>query len=507
MYYVEARNGLKREAIHDPYSKTNNLKSGSITLVLNAISDFNFTILYGHPLFNELKVFKTIITIYDKNNKIVFKGRIIGSNNKMCGAGSVSKTFVVESELAYLLDTSPREIYITKLSTPKQFIEKCIEAHNRALVYKETISDGTEYDTMEHNKRLYLGEVDVQGDISEGIYGNVPIFEHFKKYLLEPYKGYINIRYEEREYASGGKYIAKYIDYLQDSGKTNKMSIALAKNLKSIESEEKSSQIATRIIPLGCEIHDGMPAMVDGERRRVNISARNRGKDYLDDKDLIKEFGLIEKVVLWDDVGNHRTLYEKGIEWLKNQKINNSISISAIDLSLIDESYDSFVLGDNYKAYNPLIDIDKEYQLIEKVIDIVDPIKSSLTFGDKQLLLTGYDSSAIGIKNDIKNLRKNHSDLVETIEGRRFGDNDTEEYKDLNNIVTSGKYYCDSYDICNSIKNCPVENMYFSLEVSKVSRGENPGVLQTLMAYNDKGVFNNWRRLKIQNTWNRWTRG
>lgn len=122
---------------------------------------------------------------------------------------------------------------------------------------------------------------------------------------------------------------------------------------------------------------------------RLTIAGANNGVDYIDDETGFKdEFGIVEDFVIWDDVNFASILLAKGREWLANQRLYNSVSISALDLSLVNESYESFTVGNYYRAKNDLLGIDITYQLIEQKIDIVSPSESTLTFGDRPVTLS-----------------------------------------------------------------------------------------------------------------------
>jgi hypothetical protein len=102
----------------------------------------------------------------------------------------------------------------------------------------------------------------------------------------------------------------------------------------------------------------------------------------------------VEKVVIFEDVTDCNELWQKGITWIRNRVLSSSISVSALDLSHLDVAYDRFKVGYTYKADNHLLGINEEYRLIEQSVDITNPLKSSLTFGDRQMALSSTTSRA-----------------------------------------------------------------------------------------------------------------
>ena len=101
---------------------------------------------------------------------------------------------------------------------------------------------------------------------------------------------------------------------------------------------------------------------------------------------------IIEGIVIFD-TNDPAKLRTKALRWIEeNRKITNSVSISAVDLSHLDNvTYEDFRVGDSYQVINPILGIyadDEGYRLIQKTIDVVNPSKSGMTFGDRQLVMS-----------------------------------------------------------------------------------------------------------------------
>lgn len=129
----------------------------------------------------------------------------------------------------------------------------------------------------------------------------------------------------------------------------------------------------------------------DFPRPRLTIKAGANDNDWLP----IKEGAnvpIIEGVVIFD-TNDPEELRRKAKRWIaEHQTVTNSVSISAVDLSHLDHvTYEDFRVGDRYQVINPLLGIHEDgegYPLIQKKIDVVNPIKSGLTFGDRQLMMS-----------------------------------------------------------------------------------------------------------------------
>lgn len=468
MYYVEVERGETIEVLHKQTSSNRKLYSGQISLVLNAVSEFVFSILYSHPLFTSdfIQPYSTLIRVKDESGATIFTGRVVDPVLKMTEDGLLVKEYYAEDELAFLLDSIQ---YVNEFHniTPSDYLNNILANHNEFLAFDSI------------DKSIYLGNVDVTNS-TDSLYRYTAYessLKNIKDDLIDSLGGYIKIRHGD-----DGK---RYLDYTVESGITSEMSIALAKNLKSIESKYMPSNIITRLIPLGAEyesvtfaiyklynsglitstsywletyesltflaqllinlsklpynssVNNGITAIdkaidflneagainspdywkenyskvsslstllinaakkydtsdqtttADASKPRLTIESVNNGKAWLDDNELIEKYGIIMGFKVWEDVTIPSNLYKKADVWLSSQTLTNSVSISALDLSLIDKHvYEKFVIGNQYRAKNELLGIDETYRLIEQSIDIVNLSESTLTFGDNTKLIS-----------------------------------------------------------------------------------------------------------------------
>lgn len=121
---------------------------------------------------------------------------------------------------------------------------------------------------------------------------------------------------------------------------------------------------------------------------RVDIKEVNEGRNWLD----VPGNGLdtvVEGIMVWDDINDPAALMDAAKEWVLTQNnIANTTGVSALDLSQLDGRHlDVFRVGDRYRVDNALLVAEDgvSYPLIEKRIDVVNPIKSNLVFGQRQV--------------------------------------------------------------------------------------------------------------------------
>lgn len=123
---------------------------------------------------------------------------------------------------------------------------------------------------------------------------------------------------------------------------------------------------------------------------RFNITSVNDGKDYIEDADLIRQFGIIEGTQIFDDLQDPAQIKQMGEKWLANEKqhvTKNSFEVSALELP----EFDRFKVGDFYQFINPQVSKTAQLlQVVEKDIDFAHERNSSLKIADVAKSLTDY---------------------------------------------------------------------------------------------------------------------
>jgi hypothetical protein len=144
-----------------------------------------------------------------------------------------------------------------------------------------------------------------------------------------------------------------------------------------------------------------------GEKSRLTIADVNNGVDYVYNADAVNLYGWIFKTETWDDVTVASNLKTKAEAFLV-EKIKQSITIelSAIDLSLMDHSIDSFVLGDYIKIVSQPHGLNDEYLLEKQTIDLLKPNNDKITLGYSYATFTDTNAS----------VNRDNSTLVKTVE-------------------------------------------------------------------------------------------
>lgn len=327
------------------------ITKGQITKELNKSGSFVFTIYSSHPYYNRIEKMSSLIDVYKGDQKI-FRGRVI----KEVVGFKKDKTFTCEGELGFLLDSIQRPYEFT--GTPAELLEFFINNHNSQVDDYKKFSIGT-VTVTDPNDYIARSNEDYESTS-----------DNIKDRLLDLLGGYLFVTED-----SEGK---RFINWYEESPYQSGQSIEFGENLLSFTKTNQTSDIATAIIPLGYEIEtEGTD-----KKERLTIASVNDGVDYVYSADAVARYGWIYKVETWDDVTIASNLKTKGEAFLA-EKIKQSITIelSAIDLSLMDKSIDSFDLGDKIQIISEPHNLNDYYLLEKQTIDLLKPANDKITLG------------------------------------------------------------------------------------------------------------------------------
>ena len=369
MYLVTIINNGVETAINEVSTKSNNRISGTIKQGINTINSFTFTILPNNEGYNLINPLSTLVKVLNtKTNKCEFIGRVLSPTHSMDSNGLISKSYVCESELGYLLDTYQSYEEIHNISV-KGYLERLIQAHN---------------DNTDDFKKFVVGNVTVV-DNNDSLYRYIA-YDTTKKNidddLLDKLGGEIQIRYEND---------IRYLDYLVEIGKVCSTEIRLAKNLQDLERNIDVSEYCNRLVVLGAKLKTTDDEGNEEElEERLTIESINNGLKYIDDKESIAKYGVIQGQVIYDDVTDAKNLFNKGQKHLLSQRLLVSNKVNALDLSLIGIDIDSFEVGNYYPLIHEILGINDIVRVVEKSISIDNPHSSTITLGDLEKDIKSY---------------------------------------------------------------------------------------------------------------------
>lgn len=204
-------------------------------------------------------------------------------------------------------------------------------------------------------------------------------FDAIYTHLINEFGGELQVRNENG---------VRYIDYVDSIGHASPQNIELSKNLMSVTKKNDPTNIVTRLKPLGSIIETEN----DWENeKRVTIESVNNGKDYIDHVALQSEFGIKASSEVFGEADSPSAVKSEGQNWLNNQKIVlQQFTLDALDLFSIGKGVEAFNIGNTHLTINPVMSLNERLRIVGKSIDIVEPVNSSLTIGDKFKTLIEY---------------------------------------------------------------------------------------------------------------------
>ncbi|MBQ9387126.1 MAG: phage tail protein [Lachnospiraceae bacterium] len=333
--------------IHDPLAGDSDylLFDPVITEEENKAASFTFTIYPNNVGYKAMQRFTSIIEV-SRDGTLLFRGRIISDKQTWNNAHEVT----CESEFAYLNDTIIRPYKFT--STIKTTLRFFLNRHN---------------EQVEQRRRIYLGTVSMPNpedtqDFEADDYGST--MKQITDKLVSENGGYLRFR----------RYAGKnYLDYLSEITDECGQEIRLGENLLEFSAESKGEDVVSCLIPLGKKGEDG---------NRLTIESVNGGKDYIQDSVAMNQYGAVFAVRQYDDIESASALLAKGRKELKElTKGIQSISLTAADLSLANESEDPFRFLTNVNVVDEKHNVKGRFLITKKTTNLNSAADNKITIG------------------------------------------------------------------------------------------------------------------------------
>ena len=364
--------------IYDSTIEDYKIGKGSVSLETNKSGSFTFSVYPDHFFYDSFVRLKTVITVY-KSGKIVFRGRILNDVTDYWN----NKVITCEGELGFLQDSIIRPFSFS--GTPETLFKKFLAEHNSQV---------------DEFKRFKIGTVtvvDPNNSISRSNSGYESALSNLNSRLIEDsLGGYFHITHGE-----DGTDPIPTLNYLVDFNKVASQVIEFGSNLKDYTKTVKGEEIATAIIPLGKEVDDGNDKT---ENPKLTIASVNGGKDYVYSEEGVALYGWIFKVVEWNDVTKAANLKAKAEAYLADSvKQNVTIELNAIDLHLLDQSIESFNVGDYVRVVSTPHNFVATLLCQKQTIDLLKPENDTVTLGRTYSTFTEKTAKT---SNSVSNITK-----------------------------------------------------------------------------------------------------
>lgn len=385
MYSVYADSLL----IGDPSPMGENALTGTITKAVNGIDSFVFRIYSNNAGWDKPECLKTHIDVEDciTGDKDTFHGRVLTISPTMESSGLIYKDVQCEGELSYLQDST--QFYHSLRAVPIYgVIGVMLDDHNAQV---------------DDDKKIYPGQIATGVSVTrEWGYGKT--WETLQD-LLSDIGGEIRLRYADGR---------RYLDYTDSTFSGGSDTVIEARvNLISLTQTIDPTAIVTDLYAYGARIGDtqeriSLPNAIYSDSRRQLAGGRVAG------------------TVIFDDITDRSALLAAAQEYFEGMKpIRKQYKITAADLSLVDNDFEGFKLGYQYRSKNALIGVDEVVRLIGIQIKIEDRTKNTLTFGDKfdtLTAMTSKKSKSLQLQLDktpslIQSVVEHQSEIIRGVEG------------------------------------------------------------------------------------------
>ena len=308
----------------------------------NAAGTLTFVLLPEHPLYSALHKMRTRI-IVKQDDEIIWRGRVLETETDFYR----QKTVTCEGELTYLVDSVLHPYKLADYDgTAAGLFRLYLTRHN------EAVSEAQQFQ---------IGDVDIEtlSSVENTGYGNT--WDEISDNLIDIHGGFLRIRHE------GG---VRYLDWTKESGTSCGQVIRFGENLLDLSEYVSASEVVTCLIPYAGQSDS-----------KITIASVNDGKDYLEDAAGIALYGRIWGVTEFDTKDASKLLEMAKENLQKRLKETITITISAVDLHLLDVNAESFHVGDKVRVVSLPHGIDAEYTCTAISLDLVNPDQSEYTFG------------------------------------------------------------------------------------------------------------------------------
>ena len=363
-----------------------------VTLIAGKAGTFVFKVPKAHPQYTKFDIkYKNnyIITVKEKShNEPVFKGRF---KSVVTAADDQSRTVTCEGELAYLDDVKSDAYNFSKYDyrqTPEWFFNKFIANHNSKV---DSIGFKDErYKFLKGNVTVSAGD---SGDnkiaVSDEDYTNT--FDTIMQKLVNVYGGFLQVRHTDDE---------NYLDWLASPETANTQTIEFAENLIDINRTFDADGMGTVIIPLGQEDNEGKRVTIAGfdysSMETDTDIVHHTDDDYIYSISAVLKYGWIEKTLIFDDgIYSSLSLYKLAKDYLNNVGKSQSIELSAVDLSAVNASFESFKLNQYVEITTAPHGITGALYTAKKMsISLVNPAANKITLGSETATITSQTSGS-----------------------------------------------------------------------------------------------------------------
>lgn len=324
---------------------------------INKASSLSFVCPDTNPNYSQITPFSGIIIVFD-DDEIIFWGRVVSAERDFYR----QKFVECEGVLAFLNDVFLRPATIS--GTLPGYVNNILQTYRSSAVGERFLMCGTvPSGNVAFDRTNYVSVLSELDDIREinGLYFRIGI----------------DVQGEVEQFPF------LYID--SSLNQEGAQDVVFARNLTDLTDLTDAEKFYSRMIPLGDSV-DGDP---------VTIKSVNGGNDWIEDASAVALQGRVEKVVQFQGITSPSDLLAAAQAKLAADVGNaRTLTISAVDLHLLDSSVQRFEVGKLYHLISAPHGYTETggnnvFPLTKSEIDLADPSRSVYTFGEVKKTLTG----------------------------------------------------------------------------------------------------------------------
>lgn len=327
-----------------------------VTTALNKGGTAGITMPPGHPAYTAYREYSTIVQIY-RDAELLFRGRALYLSDDVY----LQRTVTCEGELCFFQDAISRP-YLYQ-DTPAAIFADLVGVYNAQVEERKQFQVGT-VTVTDPNDYVRLESESAETTL-----------DTLNK-LLARCGGYIIFTFN-----NAGQ---RVVNWYEVPGYHSSQIIDIGENLLSFARSGANTNLATALVPYG--------AKDETTGKRLTIETVNDGLDYIVDQEAEAIRGRITATATWDDVTDPTNLLRKAQQYLaERRQVVTSLELTALDLSLLDKTVDSYQVGDTIRVRSKPHGVDDDFRLTERTEDLLNPAGGKITLGKEQTSLTGAD--------------------------------------------------------------------------------------------------------------------
>lgn len=363
MYLIKAGN----LTIYDSRDKnTYPVIKPSINESLNEAGTLTFTLLPGHPYYDQMKKMQTFVTAY-RDDRELFFGRVLITDKALDGQMEVT----CEGGLTFLLDSEMEKGEYNESIVA--FFTRIINNHNTQVeeIKRLTIGSITAAKALDTNKKY---------DFSLTSYQSTK--EIIESMITGRFGGYVRIVPN----GSGGH----QIDYIEDYGRTNTQAVLVGHNIIDKSDHLSGEEMFTVLRPIG----KSQPTGTAGESTDVTIESLSQSditipnvvKDgkLLKLTDKIAEYGIIRRTEQFNSAETPQDLLKKAEDYItrRGTQLPATCDINLVDFYHLNPTVMDVRLGDVFSSIEGFAG--QVMTVGEMSIDLENPANDSIKLKNQE---------------------------------------------------------------------------------------------------------------------------